>query len=185
MMKIGYARTSTLDQQAGFEAQLQELEDSGCEKIFKEQVSAVGIRPELDAALSYLRDDDILIVAKLDRLARSTLHLQKILKALESRGAHLSILNLGIDTSTATGGLVLTILGAISQFEREMLLERQREGIRRAKERGLYRGRAPTARAKTQDVLNLKAQGVGPVEIGKRLGIGRTSVYRILKDAEA
>jgi DNA invertase Pin-like site-specific DNA recombinase len=125
---IGYARTSTLDQTAGFEAQLDELSQAGCEKVFSEQVSSVAPRGQLEAALEFVREGDVLVVCKLDRLARSTQHLLDIVDQVKRKGAHLQILNLGMDTSTATGKLLLTMIGAIGQFEREMMLERQREG---------------------------------------------------------
>lgn len=179
-LKIGYGRTSTLEQIAGMNAQLRDLRDAGCEKVFSEQVSAIGNRPQLDAALEFIREGDTLTVTKLDRLARSTQHLLDIADRVKAKGADLSILNLGIDTSTATGKLCLTIIGAISAFERELMLERQREGVARAKAEGKYKGRKPTARARSAEVLALKADGVRPVDIARRLGIGRASVYRVL-----
>lgn len=181
-MKIGYARTSTLEQVAGYEAQLKELNEQGCEKIFKEQVSSVEQRQELSRALDYLREGDTLVVTKLDRLARSMRHLGEIVETIKGKNAHLQILNLGIDTSNATGELVLNLLGAVSQFERQIMLERQREGIAKAKSEGKYKGRKPTARAKADDVMKLKAEGKKPTEIAKKLGIGRASVYRILAE---
>ena len=182
-MKVGYARTSTIDQEAGFEAQLRDLEAAGCEKVFQEQVSAVGERGQLDAALDFIREDDSLVVCKLDRLARSTRHLGEIVEALMEKGANLEILNLGIDTSTPTGKLILDLLGSVAEFERAMMLERQREGIAKAKSEGKYRGRKPTARAKAGQVMALKAEGKGASAIAQDLGIGRASVYRILADA--
>lgn len=182
-MKIGYARTSTLDQEAGFEAQIRELEAAGCEKVFQEQVSALGDRDELDTALEFIRESDSLVVCKLDRLARSTRHLGEIVETLKEKGAELVILNLGIDTSTPTGKLILDLLGSVAEFERAMMLERQREGIAKAKAEGKYKGRQPTARAKADQVLALKAEGKGATEIAKQIGIGRASVYRILADA--
>ena len=179
-MKIGYARTSTVEQEAGFEAQKVELEAAGCDKVFCEQASSVQRREELEAALDYVREDDTLVVTKLDRLARSTAHLVKITEALEEKKAHLQILNLDLNTGTPTGRLLLTMLGSIAQFEREIMLERQREGIAKAKNEGKYKGRQPTARAKTDEVLALKARGMKPTAIAKELGIGRASVYRIL-----
>lgn len=180
---IGYARTSTIDQQAGLEAQLRALEDAGCKKIFQEQVSSVARREELERALDYLRDGDTLVVTKLDRLARSTSHLLSIAETIQNKGANLQILDLQLDTSTPTGKLLFTMIGAIGQFERELMLERQREGIEKAKREGKYRGRKPTARAKANEVLKLKTEGVGAMEISRRLGIGRASVYRILESA--
>jgi DNA invertase Pin-like site-specific DNA recombinase len=179
-LKIGYGRTSTLEQQAGLDAQTRDLTVAGCEKIFTEQVSAVGKRPQLEAALEFIREGDTLIVTKLDRLARSTQHLLEIADRAKGKGADLSILNLGADTSTATGKLILTIIGAIGAFERELMLERQREGIAKAKAEGRYRGRKPTARARAAEVKALKADGIRPVDIARRLGIGRASVYRVL-----
>lgn len=180
--KIGYARTSTLDQKAGLEAQERELREAGCKKLFIEQVSSVDVarRDQLDAALDYLREGDTLVVTKLDRLARSTEHLMKLLSVIRGKGAELLILNLGIDTGTATGKLMLTVLSGIAEFERGIMLERQREGIAKAKAEGKYRGRKPTAQAKSDEVKALHAQGVGATEIAKRLGIGRASVYRVL-----
>jgi DNA invertase Pin-like site-specific DNA recombinase len=179
-MLIGYARTSTLDQAAGFEAQLRDLEAAGCERSFREQVSAIGDRPQLAAALDFLRPGDTLMVTRLDRLARSTEHLLRLTRTIEERGASLRVLNLNLDTGTATGRLMLTMLGAISEFERAMMLERQREGIAKAKAAGKYRGRAPTARAKHLQVKFMKSQGLGAAAIARQLGIGRTSVYRAL-----
>jgi DNA invertase Pin-like site-specific DNA recombinase len=181
-MHVGYARTSTLDQKAGIEAQHRELEMAGCEKVFSEQVSSVDVakREQLALALDYIREGDTLVVAKLDRLARSVAHLLTIVDQLKAKGASLRVLNLSIDTGTPTGKLMLTMLGGIAQFEREIMLERQREGIAKAKAEGKFRGRKPTARAKQADVLRLKAEGLAASDIAKRLGVGRASVYRML-----
>ena len=184
-MKVGYGRTSTLEQQAGLDAQIRELKAAGCEKIFTEQVSAVGKRPQLEAALDFIREGDTLLVTKLDRLARSTQHLLEVADRVKGKGADLSILNLGADTSTATGRLMFTVIGAMATFERELMLERQREGVARAKAAGKYKGRKPTARARAAEIATLKADGVRPVEIARRLGIGRASVYRVLQPTSA
>lgn len=184
-MIVGYARTSTLDQTAGLEAQQGELTKAGCEKVFVEQVSSVDVkaREKLSEALEYVREGDTLVVTKLDRLARSVAHLLEILEALSDKGASLRILSMGIDTGTATGKLMLTVLGGVAEFEREIMLERQREGIAKAKAEGKYKGRAPTARAKAKEVHALNKEGVGATEIARRVGIGRASVYRILNAA--
>jgi DNA invertase Pin-like site-specific DNA recombinase len=92
----------------------------------------------------------------------------------------LKVLEQSIDTSTPTGRLMFNMLGAIAQFERELMLERQREGVAKAKAEGKYKGRAPTARAKAPEVRRLRSEGVGPTEIAKRLKISRASVYRVL-----
>jgi DNA invertase Pin-like site-specific DNA recombinase len=179
-MKIGYARTSTIEQQAGYEAQLRDIDAAGCEKVFSEQVSSVGQREQLEAALEFVRTKDTLVVTKLDRLARSTADLLKIEEQLQAKGAALMVLDLDLDTSSATGKLLFTMVAAIGAFERELMLERQREGIAKAKAEGKYKGRAPTARAKTDQVLEMKSKGIGATKIAKELGIGRASVYRIL-----
>lgn len=184
-MKVGYARTSTLEQEAGFEAQLRDLTAAGCEKIFREQVSSVATRAQLESALEFVREGDTVVVCKLDRLARSVAHLLTISDTLARKGVALHILNLGMNTSTATGKLLLTIIGAIGQFEREMMLERQREGIAKAKGEGRYKGRKPTARAMSAQVAALKAEGKQPAEIARILKIGRSSVYRALGNGAA
>lgn len=184
-MIVGYARTSTADQRAGLEAQERDLKAAGCERLFVEQVSSVDVvaRTQLGLALDFVREGDVLVVTKLDRLARSVSHLLEITNRLKEKGAALRILDLAIDTSTATGELLLTMVGAIAQFERSIMLERQREGIAKAKAAGKYKGRKPTARARTDEVLQMNADGVGASEIVRRTGLGRASVYRILKDA--
>lgn len=186
-MLIGYARTSTLDQKAGFEGQVRDLEAAGCEKVYREQVSSVDVRKrhELERAIDQLRDGDSLIVTKLDRLARSVPHLLEVLERIQCKQASLRILDVNIDTSTPTGKLMLTVLGSVAAFEREIMLERQREGIARAKAEGKYKGRKPTAMAKADEVKQLQAEGIGATEIANRVGIGRASVYRILGATES
>jgi DNA invertase Pin-like site-specific DNA recombinase len=132
-------------------------------------------------SVDFCREGDIFVARKLDRLARSVQDLWKLVEDLDRKDVHLRILDIGIDTSAPTGRLILTVLGGISQFEREIMLERQREGIARAKAAGKYRGRKPTALQKARDVLALKHEGLGATEIARAVGIGRASVYRILK----
>ena len=178
-MLIGYARTSTVEQEAGFDAQRRDLATVGCEKVFAEQVSSVAQRDQLQACLDYARDGDVIVVTKLDRLARSMRDLLDIVARIEAKGASLRILAMNLDTTTATGKLMLNVLGSVAEFERSMMLERQREGIAKAKTEGKYKGRAPTARAKSDEVRKLLANGVGPVEIATQLKISRSSVWRI------
>jgi len=183
-MLVGYARTSTVEQQAGFEAQLVELEAYGCERVYKEQVSSVATRNQLDSAIDMLREGDKLVVTKLDRLARSVSHMGDILGQIEAKGAGLVILSLGserIDTTTATGKLILNMMVSVAQFEREMMRERQVEGIKRAKAEGKYKGRVPTAMNKADKVKALVEAGVGSVQIMEQLDISRASFYRCLK----
>nr|WP_314073131.1 recombinase family protein [uncultured Roseococcus sp.] len=188
-MLIGYARTSTTDQEAGLEAQERELKAAGCERMFSERVSSLATqRPQLAEALRFVRSGDTLVVAKPDRLARSTANLLAIVDDLQAREVSLLVLSMGgqpLDTRGATGKLMLTVLGAVAEFERELMLERQREGISKAKTEGKYRGRAPTARAKAPDVLRMHRQGVAGAEIARRLEIGVASVFRILREARS
>jgi DNA invertase Pin-like site-specific DNA recombinase len=181
---IGYARTSTRDQKAGLEAQLRDLNATGCAKIYVEEVSSIATnRPELDRAVDYVREGDILVVTKLDRLARSIADLVSLTATLKEKGVELRILNMNLDTASPTGKLMLNLLGAIAEFERELMLERQREGIAKAKADGKYKGRAPTARRKAEEVLRLKGDGLKTADIVDRLNISRASVFRILRSA--
>lgn len=183
-MLIGYARTSTTDQKAGFDAQLVELNSYGCARVFKEQVSAVATREELERAIDMLREDDKLVVTKLDRLARNVMHMGDLLQQVESKGAGLVILSLGsetIDTTTATGKLILNMMVSVAQFEREMMKERQVEGIKRAKAEGKYKGRVPTAMKQADKVKALVEAGVSRIQVMDQLGISKASFYRCLK----
>lgn len=179
-MIIGYARTSTIEQQAGFNAQLKELQKSGCTKIYQEQVSSQGKRDKLCAALDFVREGDVLVVTKLDRLARSVRDLMGIIDTLTKKQATIRILNLGLDTQTPTGKLILNVLGSIAQFEREMMLERQREGISKAKKEGKYKGRKPISENKRQEIINLNLTGATKSAIANELHIGQATVYRVL-----
>ena len=184
-MQVGYARTSTVEQEAGLEAQERDLKAAGCERVFSERVSSVGVRPGLDEGLAFVRDGDVVVVTKLDRLARSVGDLLGIVGRLEKSGVGLRVLAMGgaeVDTRTPTGRLMVTMLGAMAEFVRGIMLERQKEGIAKAKGEGKYRGRKPTAREKSGEVLRLRGEGLGVSEIVKELGIGRSSVHRILAD---
>jgi DNA invertase Pin-like site-specific DNA recombinase len=185
-MLIGYARTSTVDQVAGLEAQEQQLAATGCTKLFAEQASSVGQRDQLAAALDFVREGDTLVVTRLDRLARSTADLLGIVAMLEGKKVGLRILDFGgseVDTRSPTGRMLLTMFAAVAEFERAIMLERQRAGVARARAQGKYKGRAPTARRKAGQVAALKASGLGASAIAAELGISRASVYRVLADA--
>lgn len=181
MAIIGYARVSTVGQ--SLDAQLSQLEKAGADKTFQEKISGVKKdRPELQAMLDYIREGDTVIVSKLDRIARSTKHLLDIVDCLQDKGVDFKVLNINLDTSTPTGKLMLTMLGAIATFEREMMLERQSEGIEKAKREGKYKGRKATAREKAPKIRELAAEGFTKQKIADQLNIGIASVYRILKN---
>ena len=179
-MIVGYARTSTTEQSAGLEAQLQELKQAGCEKLYQEQVSSVSKREHLDAALEYVRAGDTFVVTKIDRVARSMRDLMDILHQLEEKGVSVRILNLSLDTQAPTGKLIVNVLGCVAQFEREMMLERQRDGIAKAKNEGKYKGRKPKTGAIREEVLRLKQEGLTKAAIASQVGVGVATVYRLL-----
>ena len=181
MATIGYARTSTTEQNLA--PQTDALVAAGCEKIFAEQRSGVDAkRPELARMLDYCREGDTIVCTKLDRIGRSTGDILSLVSGLEAKGVTFQCLNINLDTSTPTGKLMLTMLAAVATFERELMLERQKEGIQAAKDAGKYKGRKPTARAKAADVKSMIAQGKTKQVVADELGIGVASVYRIIKD---
>lgn len=180
MATIGYARVSTTDQ--NFEAQLEQLQAAACSKIYQEKASGVKVdRPELAAMLDFCREGDTVVVCKLDRIARGTAHLLTIVDTLEKKGVGFKVLNINLDTSTPTGKLMLSMLAAIGQFEREMMLERQREGVEIAKKAGKYKGRKPTAKEQAGKVMEMLGQGMTKQAVADALKIGVASVYRIAK----
>ena len=186
-MLVGYGRTSTVEQEAGLAAQERDLKAAGCERVFSERVSSVAKRAALADALAFLREGDVLVVTKPDRLARSTADLLGIVGDLEGRKIGLVILSMGgerLDTRNPTSKLMLTILAGVATWEREIMLERQREGIAKAKSEGKYAGRVPTARRQTEEAQKLRAEGLHPLVIADRLGISKASVYRILGSAK-
>ena len=155
------------------------MKKAGCEKIYQEQVSSIGNRVQLDAAMEFVREHDTLTVTKLDRLARSTKDLMAIIQELDRKNVGLHILDLGVDTQTPTGQLMLTILGGIAQFEREIMLERQREGVNKAKSEGKYTGRKPLDAKRQALILELDKQGLTRSKIAISVGVGQATVYRV------
>src|SRR5580692_6429782 len=182
-MIIGYGRTSTFEQAAGLAAQERDLKAAGAAKLFTEQVSSVAQRARLAECLAFLREGDVLMVTRPDRLARSTAELLAIEADLSKRKIDLVILSMGgerLDTRNPTSKLMLTILAGVATWEREIMLERQREGIARAKGEGKYRGRAPTVAKQAAQIRAMVAAGEKPAHVAKRLGVARSSVYRML-----
>jgi DNA invertase Pin-like site-specific DNA recombinase len=185
-MLIGYARTSTSDQKAGLAAQERDLHAAGAEKLFSEQVSSVTERAALTACLAFLREGDALVVTKPDRLARSTAELLAIEADLARRSIGLVVLSMGgekLDTRNPTSKLMLTILAGVATWEREIMLERQREGIAKAKAEGAYKGRKPTVALQAAQIREAVAAGEKPAQLARRLGVARSSVYRMLDDS--
>ena len=185
-MLIGYARTSTQDQKYSLEAQVEELKAAGCERLYQEEVSSVDSqRVELENALDYIREGDVLVVKKLDRLARSVADTVKIQERLEAKKAGLKILDLDIDTTTPGGRLQFNLFASIAQFEREVMLERQKVGIAKAKADGKYKGRKPTATEVKNKILEkAHTTKLTRQQIADEVGCGIATVYRILKESK-
>jgi DNA invertase Pin-like site-specific DNA recombinase len=184
-MLVGYARTSTADQKAGLEAQERDLRGAGCQRVFTEQVSSMAQRAGLKDCLGFMRQGDVLVVTKPDRMARSTAELLTIEADLSRRGIGLVVLSMGgemLDTRNPTSKLMLTILAGVATWEREIMLERQREGIAKAKAEGKYHGRAPTVRRQAEEIKAAIEAGEKPSHVAKRLGVARSSVYRMLEE---
>lgn len=181
MTVVGYARVSTTDQ--NLDIQIAALKAAGAEIIRAEKQSGTTTegRVELRTVLDFLRAGDVLMVTRIDRLARSIGDLQDIVRAVKAKGASLKATEQPIDTSTAAGKAFLDMLGVFAEFETNLRKERQLEGIAKAKAEGKYKGRPVSIDA--SKVQQLKAKGLGPSEIARQLGIGRASVYRALADA--
>lgn len=159
---------------------MEQLRAAGCTKIFEEKISGTSQhgRAQLALALDYVRDGDVFLVTRLDRLARSMTDLRNIVDRLIAKKVDFKAIQQGaIDTSSSGGRLMLNMLAAVAEFEGDLRRERQREGIIKAKAAGRYQGRPKTIDA-TQ-IAALEAEGLGPTAVAKRLGIGRASVYRI------
>jgi DNA invertase Pin-like site-specific DNA recombinase len=178
MTVIGYARVSTTDQDLSVQEAV--LKAAGCQVIRTEKRSGTTTegREALRTVLEFLRAGDVLMVTRIDRLARSIGDLQDIIHTVWARGAVLKATEQPIDTGTAAGNCFLDMLGVFAEFETNLRRERQLEGIVKAKAAGVYKGRPPSIEASR--VRELKAQGVRPVDIAKALKIGRASVYRVL-----
>jgi DNA invertase Pin-like site-specific DNA recombinase len=182
MTVIGYARVSSIDQDLSIQETA--LRAAGCEVIRAEKRTGTTTagRAELQIVLDFIRTGDVLMVTRVDRLARSIGDLQDIVRGLKAKGASLKATEQPIDTSTAAGKCFLDMLGVFAEFETNLRRERQLEGIAKAKAAGVYKGRKPSI--EPAEVARLKTEGLGASAIAKRLGIGRASVYRVLEDAE-
>lgn len=181
MALVGYARVSSIGQ--SLTGQLEKL--TRCHNLFQEKHStASDRRPQLEACLDYVREGDTLVVTRLDRLARSTLHLCQIAAELDRKRGHLQVLDQQINTSTATGHLLFNRLGAIAQFETELRAERQLDGIKKARERGVHFGR--TKQLAPSQMLTLqrkRKKGVRIKTLMKEFTLSKASVYRYLRES--
>lgn len=181
MAIVGYARVSSVGQ--SLEVQLEKLKATHCTKIFQEKQSGLDTsRPQLKECLRYVREGDTLVITRLDRLARSTLHLHQIVDQLQRDNVALIVTDQSIDTGTPTGRLLFTMLAAIAQFETELRAERQRDGIDAARKNGKLLGRRKSL-TETEALLlrQQRAEGETIPTLQKRFKVGKTTVYRYLK----
>lgn len=178
MAKVGYARVSSVGQ--SLDVQREKLDD--CDKLFEEKRSGTtNARPQLKECLNYVRDGDQLIVTRIDRLARSTLHLCQIAETLRDKGVDLVVLDQNIDTSDATGRLLFNMLGAIGQFETEIRAERQMDGIKKAKDRGVQFGKRPALTAEQiAELRDKRASGTLIKDLMAHYGLSKATIYRYL-----
>lgn len=181
MAVIGYARVSSTGQ--SLEIQTDKLKNFGCEKIFKEKISGVTEnRKQLNLCLDYIREEDQLVITKLDRLARSTFHLIKIANLLKNKKVDLIVIDQNINTNTNTGKLLFNILATIAEFEYEIRKERQLEGIEKAKKAGIKFGPKPKLNTtQINQLKNDKLNGLAISELMNKYNISRDSVYRMLR----
>lgn len=180
MSRVGYARVSSTGQ--SLEVQLEKLDQANCERIYKEKRSGrTADRPEFKACISYLREGDTLVITKLDRLARSVVHLAQLAKQFEKEGINLVVLDQQIDTSTPTGRLMFNMLAAIAEFENDLRTERQAEGIAKAKANGVKFGRPQKLTdLKKEEILSRRAEGATIGQLAKEFELGEASIYRAL-----
>jgi len=186
-MKVGYARVSTTDQ--NLDGQVIKLKEVGCDKLFEEKQSGKSAkdRPKLQECISYVREGDVLVVTKLDRLARSVFDLHAVANKLQEKGVDLVILNMNLDTSTPAGKLLFTMLGAIAEFERDLINERTTEGRLNAMSNGVKFGRKIKVDDKMKTAIKARMEYLKSIgapaskdQIAEEFGVGRASVYRAL-----
>lgn len=182
MAVVGYGRVSSAGQ--SLDVQVEQLKAVPCDRIFTETKSGTSTdgRAALEEMMRYVREGDVLVVTRLDRLARSLTDLSRIIDELSAKGVGFRCLQQGgVDTTKPEGRLMLQLLGSFAEFETAIRKERQMEGIAKAKAAGRYQGRPKTINA--EEVRRLLATGMGPTAVARTLGVGRASIYRVSKDA--
>ncbi|MFI0478877.1 MAG: recombinase family protein [Candidatus Rhabdochlamydia sp.] len=182
VMKIGYARVSSYGQ--SLEVQRQKLKDEGCSEIFEEKISALSQkRTELDNALRTIREGDVLIVTKLDRLARSMQDLLTLSKRLQKKQAELKVLDQSIDTTTSEGRLMFNIIGSFAEFEHDIRKARQMDGIRKAKDKGVAFGRKHVLNEQQQqEIVRLnKDESFSLNQLATKYAVSHMTIYRVIK----
>lgn len=186
-MKIGYARVSTRSQGDSLDTQEATLRAKGCERVYRDTISgAKSSRPEFDQMLAALRPGDEVYATRLDRLGRTALDTLHTVDELNASGVHVILLKPELDTRTKEGKLMAGIMAHLAEFERDLLIERTREGLAAARARGREGGRPPSITEKKRQML-VKAVGAGEsvAEAAKLLGISRSHAYRILSEEQS
>lgn len=183
-MRIGYARVSSEDQK--LDLQLNALKEVGCERTFTDKLTGkANDRPGLKEAMSHLRKDDVLVVWKLDRLGRSVKNLIEVVERLEAKGIQFQSITDKIDTSTPSGKFFFHMMAALSQMERELIVERTQAGLKAARERGIVGGRKRSMTASKVDAAKkLIEAGTAPKEVAKTIGVSVPTLYRWLPASE-
>ena len=183
MAIIGYARVSSTGQSLG--VQHDKLSDAGCERVFAEKRSGVtASRPQLELCLDFVREGDVLVITKLDRLARSTLDLHRIAALLNGKGVGIRALDQSFDTTTAEGRLVFSMLACFAEFENDLRRERQTDGIARARDKGVKFGRRPALTDdQVAELRERRAAGVKIKELMNEYGLSKATVYRALQES--
>ncbi|KKN22706.1 hypothetical protein LCGC14_0912420 [marine sediment metagenome] len=179
MSKVGYARVSTTGQ--SLDVQMSKLEAAGCDKIYQEKRSGkTASRPEFKKCLEYIRSGDTLIITKLDRLARSVIHLSQIADRFQTEGIELVVIDQSIDTATSTGRLMFNMLSCIAEFENDLRSERQKEGIAKAKEKGVKFGRRSKLTPELEDKIVSLRESKSVTDIAIETDLGVATIYRVL-----
>ncbi len=185
MAIVGYARVSSIGQ--SLEVQIEKLKSNHCEKIYQEKKSGTNAnRAELKKCLDYVREGDVLVITKLDRLARSTVDLHNILQQLNEKGVGFRVLDQSIDTTSPTGKLLFGILASIAEFETELRKERQMEGISKAKNNGVVFGRkAKLSDSQIEEMRQKRTNGVLIKDLMTAYSLSKASVYRLLSETNS
>ena len=181
MEKVGYTRVSSTGQ--SLDVQLGKLNQMGCQRIYQEKRSGrTSNRPEFQACMNYLREGDTLVITRLDRLARSVVHLAQLAKRFEKEKINLIVIDQNIDTSTSTGRLMFNMLASIAEFENDLRTERQAEGIAKAKENGVKFGRPAKLNEQICRTIHLRrTEGATIGQLAKEFELGEATIYRALK----
>ena len=181
MSLVGYIRVSTIGQK--LEVQQDAMKAEKVDRVFEDKLSGTSMigRKALTDCLEFMREGDTLVITKMDRLARSARDLYNIVHDLEKRGISIRVLDQGVDTSTPAGKAFMGMLATFAEFETNIRKERQLEGIAKAKEKGVYKGRKATAQALKPEMMELLASGISKPKIAKKIGVSVASVYNVLK----